>query len=249
MARQLGTRNVPRDARQMHVLQRQNSMRTTSALDYWDQLVTLHYGTRDGICSHFREATIAETGMAWAGAPFAVPGVVALANSILYVSTINRAFVYQNMAATNEEDKLGSVALQSNTLNDQVGLRVDDGTDNNYMEINLRLSQASPTLWGVRTRRRTGGGAVTTQDSDDMHTDPGFVLHMVFTGTLWEAWGVVPWLHTNMGFGGTMRKPAVMLGGANLAFTPTRAGIVFNPGAEGETYMEAHADWFDIGRA
>ena len=63
MAKQFGTRNAAPDSRQQHVMLRQNSVRTTSALDYWDQLVTLHYGQREGICSHFREQTIEETGI------------------------------------------------------------------------------------------------------------------------------------------------------------------------------------------
>lgn len=249
MAKLLGTKNVAPDARQLAVLLRQNSMHTTSALDYWDQLVTLHYGGRDGLCSHFREATVAATGMMWAGAPFAVPAVVALDNSILDISTTGRSFIYQQMAATNTYDKLASVAHRGYTLDDLVGLRLDDGTDNNYLEVLLRISQASPALWCVRTRRRTGGGAITTQDSDDFHTDPGFVLRMEIDGTPWEAWNAWPVLHTNMGFAGRMLKPFTLLGGANLAFTPTRAGVVFEAGTQGETAVYARADWFDIGRA
>lgn len=250
MARRLGTRNKSRDAKLIHVKMKQAGVRTTSALDYWDQLVTLHYGTRVGICSHFRESTVAETGMDWAAAPFVVPAAVTFANSILSVGlTAGNAFLYQTLRPANTYDKLASVALSSNTLGDSVGLRLDDATDNNYIEVVLRVSQASPTLWTIRTRRRTGGGAVTTQDGDDMHTDPGNVLRMDMTGSYWDAWNVYPALHTNMGFRGRMYKPNTALGGVNLAFTPTRAGVVFRPGAPGETQMIARADWFDIGRA
>jgi len=228
---------------------RKNSVRTTSALDYWDQLVTLHYGERVGITAHFREATMAETGMLWAGAPFATPTDVMLDNSVLRVviDDASRAFLYQKIKATNIFDKLASVALASSHVGDYVGLRLDDGTDNNYLELVLRCSQANPTLWAVRTVRRTGGGAVTTQDGDDMHTDPGNVLRMEMTGTPWDdGWNIYPALHTNMGFDGKMWKPPVALGGINLVFTPTRAGIVFNPPGEGA--LIALVDWLDKGR-
>lgn len=247
MRRRLGTRNIAPDSRALHVMLRQNSVRTTSALDYWDQLVTLHYGGRVGITAHFRETTIAETGMFWAGAPFVTPaaGSITLENSILNVSTTGRAFLYQQLPATNTYDKRASVALRSYTVGDMIGLRLDDGGDNNYLEVVLRVSQASPTLWNVRTRRRAGGGAVTTQDGDDMHTDPGFVLSMNLTGTPWEAWNAYPVLATNMGFFGRMAKPRALL--AASTFTPTRAGIVWIAG--GEEDMAARVDWFDKGRA
>jgi hypothetical protein len=249
MAKRLGTRNIAPDARQAHVLGRQGSYLTRSVLDTWDALTALHYGGREGICSHFREGTIAETGMAWAGAPFAVPGTVNLENSVLLAVTLTRSFLYQPLPATNTYTKRASVALFSVTLNDLVGLRLDDASDNNYLEVVLMVSQASPTQWTVRTRRRTGGGAVTTQDGDAMNTDPGFILAMVMTGTRWSAWNAYPALNTNMGFAGRMFKPYTTLGAVNLAFTPTRAGIVFEPGAIGETNLFALVDWFDIGRA
>lgn len=187
--------------------------------------------------------------MAWAGAPFATPTDVMLLDSILRVMIDdgNRAFLYQPMKSWQIMDKLASVALRSAHLGDQVGLRLDDGTDNNYIEVNLRCSQASPTLWAVRTRRRAGGGAVTTQDGDDMHTDPGNVLRMWLDGTPFDeedTWNVIPGLHTNMGFEGLMFKPLASL--AANAFIPTRAGIIFDPPAEGE--LVALVDWFDIGR-
>jgi len=248
MVKQLGQRNATRDVRDVAVMMQAHSMRTTSALDYWDQLVTLHYGGRAGICAHFREATIAETAMAWAGAPFAAPAAATFADSILTVTTAGRAFLFQDMAATNTYDKLASVALVTNTVGDYVGLRLDDGSDNNYLEVVLYCSQASPTQWIVRTRRREAG-AVTTQDSDILYSPPGYVLRMYMSGTRWSAWNAYPMLHTNMGFGGNMLKPGVLLGGEDLAFTPTRAGVVFVAGDIGNANMTGKADWFDIGRA
>jgi len=247
MPRQFGLRNASHDARAIHVMQRQNSVLTRSALDTWDALVTLHYGGRAGICAHFREATVAESGMAWAGGVFAVPAAVTLENSILTATTAGRAFLYQLMAAANHYNKWASVALASYVVGDFVGLRLDDGSDDYYLEVVLRVSQASPTQWQVRTSRRTGG-AVTTQDGDTLCSPPGYVLKMHMAGTQWTDWNAYPMLHTNMGFEGNMLKPGVLLGGADLAFTPTRAGIVFYAGDQ-ETSMVAKADWFDIGRA
>jgi hypothetical protein len=251
VVKQLGQRNATRDVRDLAVMHQKHSTRTTSALDYWDQLVTLHYGGRAGICAHFREGTIAETTMAWAGAPFAAPAAATFANSILTVTTAGRAFLFQDMAATNLYDKLASVALVSNTVGDYVGLRLDDGTDDYYLEVVLYCSQATPTQWIVRTRRREAG-AVTTQDGDTLPTDPGFVLRMdmYFAGAAWaNNWNALPVLHTNMGFAGRMDKPSVLLGGGNLTFVPTRAGVVFVAGAPGETSAVGKVDWFDIGRA
>lgn len=251
MGKQLGQRNATRDVRELAVMHQKHSTRTTSALDYWDQLVTLHYGGRAGICAHFREGTIAETAMAWAAGVFSVPAAATFANSILTVTTTKgRAFLFQDMAATNTYDKLASVALVTNTVGDYVGLRLDDGTDDYYLEVVLYCSQSSPTLWVVRTRRREAG-AVTTQDGDDMNTDPGFVLRMslYFEGASWaNNWNAWPILHTNMGFNGRMDKPSVMLGGADLTFVPKRAGVVFYSGDQ-DSNMTGKADWFDIGRA
>jgi hypothetical protein len=215
--------------------------------------VTLHYGGRAGICAHFREATIAETCMAWAAGAFATPATVTLVDSIITVTDHHRHFLYQPMAAANTYDKLASVALVSNTVGDYVGLRLDDGSDDNYLEVVLQVFQASPTQWQVWTYRRTGGGAVTNQAGNVMVTDPGFVLRMdmYFAGASWaNNWNAYPVLHTNMGFGGWLYNPQTYLGTANLTFVPTRAGIVFVAGDQDTPVnIVAKADWFDIGRA
>jgi hypothetical protein len=248
--KQLGKRNATRDARDMAVMLQTHGMRTTSALDYWDQLVTLHYGKRHGPIDHFRQtaiANLAET-WAWAGAPFGAPAQYEITNSLLRVNCDmgERAFLYYRIASVPTGCKVASVALglSNNTAGIFCGLRLDDGSDNNYVEVVLYLSSTTPDVWTVRRRYRTGGGAVATDDGSAMTIPTAMVLHMHLDGTPYASWDVDALLHTPMGIGGTMRAGTGQLTG--ITFAPTRCGLVFDNSADDGSQNWMIADWIDI---
>ncbi len=248
-----GTHRKTREMRDIAVMLSARSLRCTTALDYWDQLVTIHYGLREGIAAHFREATIAETTFAWAGAPsFVTPATIALDNSILSMTGIavsSTAFLYQPMAATNVADKLCSVSLgSSQTAGSYVGVRIDDGSVLNAATVALYCNAVSPTTWKVYSVN-TVGGVTTTQTGSTLISPNGYVLRLNVIGTPWTAWGFYPVLHTNMGFGGWMWEPQTDLGAGALAWTPTRVGIVAYNANGAEITDVFLADWLDVGRS
>jgi hypothetical protein len=242
----LGKRNLNADARELAVTMKQRSMRTTSALDYWDQLTTLHYGGRHHVTDHFRYVAATLTDYwAWAGAPFAAPAAVTLEDSLLKVNmpVAGRAFLVYDIAAVPTGCKLASVALWANTVGVACGLRIDDGTDNNYAEVVLRVSAVNPTQWAVQRRSRVGGGAVTTNNGDAMTIPTAMVLHMHLSGTKWSDWGIDSYLHTPFGITGTMYKETAA---RSATWTPTRCGLVFDNLADQSVDCNGIVDWVDL---
>ncbi len=243
--RQLGKRNATRDARDVAVMLQKHGMRCTSALDYWDQLTCLHYGGRHAVTDHFRYAAATLTDYwTWAGGVFSAPAAVTIEDSLLKVrmSAGGASFLYYNIGDVPAGCKLASVGLLSNTVGTYCGLRIDDDTDNNYVDLVLRVSAASPTQWIVRRRYRTGGGAVVTSDGDAMTIPTAMVLHMHLVGAPFISWDVDSYLHTPFGITGTMTKQAATLSGGG--FAPRRCGLVFVNSSDGEE--NAVVDWVDI---
>ncbi|MEN6507040.1 MAG: hypothetical protein ABFD92_21095 [Planctomycetaceae bacterium] len=245
--RQLGKRNATRDARDVAVMLQKHGMRCTSALDYWDQLTCLHYGGRHSITDHFRYAAATLTDYwTWAGAPFAAAAAVTLEDSLLKVRTSagQRSFLYYNIGTVPAGCKLASVALYANAVDVYCGLRIDDATDNNYVELVLCVSQASPTQWIVRRRHRTGGGVVVVNDGDAMTIPTAMVLHMHLVGAPFISWDVDSYLHTPFGITGTMTKQAATLSGGG--FAPRRCGLVFDNTIDDGNGWNHIVDWVDI---
>jgi len=216
-----------------------------SDLEMWERLTTYHYGGVAAVNDHFRGSALL-AGWNWAAAPFVVP-TFSLADSILTVSfaAANRAFLYQSVPeiAINNSDKLASVSLLANTVDFGAGLRLDDGSDNNYVEVVLRVSQVSPTQWAVQGRSRIGGGAVNTVNGDALDAPLAYVLLMNVYGQMWNGWGIYPHLKTPMGHHAEMFKPAADPAGGAAVWTPTRVGLIFDNVAGGKAWEKAFVDW------
>lgn len=245
--RRLGLGNIQADARRLRPLMFQTGIRTTSALDYWDQLTCLHFGHRDRpITDHFRGTAI-DNPWTWAGAPFDTPDQIEVGDSLLRVNCDagERAFLYYDYADVPTGCKLASVALglSSDVAGIFCGLRLDDGSDDNYVELTLYLSSTTPDQWIVRRRYRTGGGGVGTNDGDTMSIPTAMVLHMHLTGTKWSSWDIVSLLHTPFGITGTMYKQG---SSRTATFTPTRCGLIFDNAADQSNTNWMAVDWCDL---
>lgn len=106
-----------------------------------------------------------------------------------------------------------------------VGLRLDDASDNNYYVLEWRFnydgsSPAQPNWW-VRRRYRAGGGAVTSEQITGKYMRQAhLLLRLSVEGTKWSNWTARPFLYEPGGFKLTW---LAALGG--LSWQPTRFGI------------------------
>jgi len=153
----------------------------------------------------------------------------------------SRAFLWQADPGTGR--RLAAVALNARTLDFACGIRLDDGTDNNYAEVVLRVSQAMPmpTQWDVETRNRIGGGAVAVANADTLTSPLTYVLEMDIDGTQWTAWGIETLLSSEPA-GGSMFKNALVGGAWN--WTPTRTGIILDAPAGVLMNDTGLVDWY-----
>jgi hypothetical protein len=151
---------------------------TNPAAGYVEALYdVMPYGTKRGVwrrfvevsgnapTDHFTSGRIT-SGYAWAGSPFATPSIILYSYSGDYLGFYNsgpgRYFMYKRI--TNSAASWKNMYIEGRFcagVNGAVGLRVDDGTDNNYVEIYVDDTAAD----GANTLKfswRTGSGAVTT---------------------------------------------------------------------------------------
>ena len=214
-----------------------------SDLEMWERLMNFEWGGRANITDHFRGAAL--LGMwAWAGAPFVVPAFASPVRSYLQVAGMaaaSRSFLWQ--ADSGLGRRYLAVCLSARTLDFACGIRLDDGTDNNYAEVVLRVSQALPNQWDVETRSRIGGGAVAVVNADTLTSPLTYVLQMDIDGTQWTAWGIETVLGSEPA-GGAMLKNALVGGAWN--WTPSRAGIIIDAPAGVLANDSALVDWIII---
>lgn len=102
-----------------------------------------------------------------------------------------------------------------------VGCRMDDGTDNNYVESLLRWASAT-NLVSLISRIRTGGGAVTTTVHFTLTDWPMYtIVRLQNVGTQWTNWSALG----GWGIDGPNVQIATI--GSGLTWTPTGRGLVF----------------------
>lgn len=209
--------------------------------DLWERLTTYHYGGTAAITDHFRGSTLDAT-WGWAGAPFSVPGNVAVADSLVETrnNVGNRSFL--QVAAAPAAITWAHVALRSANVGVAVGLRCDDGTDNNYVEVVLRISQATPCQWQEQIRWRIGGGAVNSANGDALNDPHLYVVEMSLSGTLWTNWDGVARLRHWCGPGRMVKAQ----GPVGLGWTPTRTGLIFDWTLAGSVWDTLYVDWCDL---
>lgn len=150
---------------------------TNPAAGYVEVLYdVMPYGTKRGVwrrfvevsgnvpTDHFTSGRIT-SGYAWAGSPFATPSIVYSYSSDylgFYNSGPGRYFMYKSIP--NNSTNWRGMYIEGRLcagVNGSVGLRVDDGTDNNYAEI-YADNTAADGANTIKFSQRTGGGAVTT---------------------------------------------------------------------------------------
>jgi hypothetical protein len=174
------------------------------------------------------------SGWAWAGAPFT--GTPTGLNTAVYPShvgiTNNAAgtfFAYKSTAATVD------VILRAwigRSPADFGGLRIDDNSDDNYVE----LRWSSTGVFGELTRRqRTGGGAIATTTLATAIPTSSHVLRLQRTSTLALWW---------FGFG-TAPRPSQLVN-ASTTWTPQRAGIIYGCSAATDLSTAFIADWIAL---
>ena len=184
-------------------------------------------------------SAILPDGWAWAGSPFVTPPSTAVfSGTILYAAgytTASRSFLFRSVPSG--VNLFAGLYLMS-AASTYVGIRLDDGTDNNYAEIVLRMD-ASTRVAFVQIRYRTGGGVANEINPANMQgnwlltTQIAFNLNM--WGTQWSSWSFQPVLRSN----NCTIYPTNNVSG--LTWTPSRAGIVIQSGSgSGERFG---VDW------
>jgi len=202
-------------------------------------LLNVHLGSWTDIFNYNDSPT--EHGWAWASdSPFVTPATVDTSGQgvlrVGFSGASDRAFLYRS-GAPSDADLYAMLALASTAVDFAVGLRLDAGDDDDYVEEVLRVSQASPTQWAVQIRWRTGGGSVSTADGDAMSVALAYVLDLQIDGTTWSAWHARPRLRGPLG--GLMWKPNSGPTGSSLTWTPTRYGLTFDAGGSGVSWQRA----------
>ena len=173
----------------------------------------------------------------WAGSPFggtpaqvdvtSFPSWLYLGHSVASV----RFFLYRTdgLSATDRFRMIQSTVTFPDGM--YSGYRIDDGTDNNYVESSVRKTASVSTLEMI-TKIRTGGGSVTTAVRQYINDYP--VLHFLdlsMSGTAWTSWNVSGLI----GFD----SPGVNIYtiGTGLTWTPSRRGIIFDTTGRTQTFQ------------
>ena len=180
------------------------------------------------ITDHFRAATI-PSGYAWlTGGVYQAPTSVSYNHDSDYLrcrSSGGKSYLYK--AQDVRDTRMYARVVVNQGVNG--GLRYDDGTDNNYVEIRLIHTTGNTMIY--RQRVVTGGGEAVDTDVTLNNVAPTAIMlrvagtpnHNAYTDLVNEVGGVI-----NM---------SSVLG---LTWTPTRAGIV----VDGAGYLIM--DWFSI---
>lgn len=210
-------------------------------LDIADRLAMLNVTT--AVDDHFRASALGSD-WTWAGAPFVTP-TVTLSNSALRATGLTgsqRSFAYRTSFSTASWALAQSISSLS--VGFAGGFRLDDGSDNNYAEAVVRVSQSTPTQWQYQVRWRTGGGVVSTANGNTLVTPVTSVLVPSRSGTAWSSWGLAFVTTMLPSLGGFHWNPNSAVSG--LTWTPTRAGILIDGGGSASSFNTVITDWARI---
>lgn len=183
----------------------------------------------------------------WAGSPsFVTPSTAIESGTVLRMSGLSagtRSFLYQSSSADITKECL--VDARTALPNTEVGIRMDDGTDDNYVEQTLYTRGGTAGTLGVtvRSRSRDGGGAPVVQDSDPFLPSASVHLYLTLAGTRWTSWRIRPVMRP-WPLGGNMYVPDADPSGGTHSWTPSRVGVIFRVGIGGNTFSTGLIDWF-----
>lgn len=212
-------------------------------LDVHDRMTTHHHTFPP--MDHFR-ATALDAMWSWAGAPFVTPTTVSLANSRLQLTGDtgkDRYFLHQS--TINSSPKYLLASMTTGADGQEVGIRLDDGTDANYREWGLQHNVSSNMgIYTPTARERAASGTPTTVSGQPIQEPGGHILFMQITGTAWSSWDNSFWLRNVFSMSGGFLRSSHGFGSAS--WTPTRAGIYARWAEFGTgTWNTFNIDWFD----
>ena len=204
------------------------------------RLVCSNLVNHQDVTDHWDVGSSLGSAWSWAGAPFVTPASVTV-NAAHIPSDVqvtsngagNRSFLKRSDGLANAYTRI-SQCLYSGTVGAYVGLRFDDGTDNNYLELALRYCAAFQ--FDVISVTRTGGGAVTTTSRKVVELPVQHVLRIHLTGSLWSNWSASGSFYVNA------HARLSWTIAAGLTWTPTRKGIIFQHTSSTADYFLI--DWF-----
>lgn len=168
------------------------------------------------------------SGWAWAGSPFVTPDTIAYDSKIMSwrdtTVTAMRNFLYKSWTPGTPSFIDLSAWLAGTFFTNAFfqGIRIDDGTDNNYCEFGqYRSTTGNPIqYWSFH---RVGGGSVVSAELDtswQMVMPPPFmVISMALRGTFWSNWDYRGQLWGDFAY---QKTPA---GATGKTWTPSRYGI------------------------
>jgi hypothetical protein len=184
-------------------------------------------------------STSLPSGWAWAGSPFVTPPALELlGGTILAVynySTTSRSFLFKSTVISQLYYSVRPFLAVLSTS--YVGVRLDDGTDDNYVELVIRHNSTTRTHATV-ARYRSGGGTVTEieQTHFPFPLAAYSTISMEILGTRWSLWSMRPRYMTHYG--------TVYHAGsypADFTWTPARVGVIIQ--SSNSTWERFGVDW------
>lgn len=161
------------------------------------------------------------SGWAWAGSPFSTPTMSIINGTWLRqtgMSASERTFFNRSLVDQSFYNAIVSIDTNSNGF--YSGIRLDDGSDNNYVELVWWYSTSGSPI-RVYLRQRTGGGSVTATEQTTLasaYTGRYMWLVIQIGGTRWTSWTPTPIIDGLHVVRGT--------NGSTVTWTPSRIGIV-----------------------
>lgn len=182
-----------------------------------------------GILNNFIDFDIQSlpSGYGWAGDPFISPPttnfVGGTAISLTGYTSSFRSFLYRSIPSGSASSYAGIFAMSTNTTGNYIGIRLDDGTDSNYVEyVIYYYNSTTEPIFRFYLRQRTGGGTIVETEITNFRCSfmPSFLwLYFYMYGTLWTNWQPQCML---VNVNGTYRGVI----GSFVSWTPQRVGIV-----------------------
>ncbi len=213
-------------------------------LDMWDRLA-VHHAIGFPPTDHFRGSAVDGTFWTWEGTPFlGTPGTLNVQDSRLKFGGSASGTFFLSSTTISTTSYFAMLSMNANNDGNEIGIRLDDGSDNNYKEVNLKIIKTGDNnQLEITVRSATGGTPATPNTSGDVHIGGSVVLQFNVSGTAWSSWQAQALIVGPFGVSGGLWKE-VDPGGA-VSWTPTRAGIVARYGSGAATWNRFNVDWYE----
>lgn len=199
------------------------------------------YGTQFAPSSIFDDFNggLAASWTGWASGVFGTPTLSYTSPpstlKATFSSAPSRAFLYHGTVTINKT-RVFSPALFTNNVGAYVALRMDNGTDDNYIEIGLRYYATNQFDW--YSKYRIGGAAPVKVSQKVIEYPLAPIITLYPYGTYGSSWGFQSYLYFNSP-GGYVVSPV-----SGLTWTPTRSGISFYHPSGGASWQAYYVDWY-----